>query len=219
MLLQTHYKTSPEYVEQVVNDFRTKGKHTLNLPTQDPFYDPWKIKSEFTDTAWEKILGSLPSNIGEARVIVMESPSCYTRHADIDDRYHLTLNGDEDYLIDLESKKMYPLVIDGYWYTMNAGRLHTAICIGEEVRIQLVVRHLLTRNKLRNPVSVVIRAGGQNPRYNFDNNVSLWLNMANKKKIITNFSKTKNEVFLDIEHSKIQELKKILPDKFELEII
>jgi len=212
MLTQTPYTASFDTVPLLA-----KGKHDLTVPTGDFFYDPWKLKDEYIGTVWENIWNSLPIDTGQARIIVMESPSCYTQHADIDDRYHLNLSGDEDYLIDLQNKEMHKLEKDGVWYEMDAGRLHTAISIGKHTRMQLVVRKLLTRNKLNNPISVSIAAGGINPRYNFDNTMSVWLNRASKNKTISNFKQSEASVYFDVEHSLLEELKSIVPKEFKFE--
>ena len=194
-----------------------KGKHDLTVPSGDFFYDPWVLLEEYKNTVWESILDSLPIDTGQARIIVMESPSCYTQHADIDDRYHLNLSGDQDYLIDLDNRQMHKLVKDGVWYEMDAGRLHTAISVGEHTRMQLVVRKLLTRNVLNDSVSVKITAGGSNPRYSFDNTMSVWLNRASKNKTISNFKQSEASVYFDVEHSSLEDLKSIVPKEFKLE--
>ena len=194
-----------------------KGKHDLTVPSGDFFYDPWVLLEEYKNTVWESILDSLPIDTGQARIIVMESPSCYTQHADIDDRYHLNLSGDQDYLIDLDNQQMHKLVKDGLWYEMDAGRLHTAISVGEHTRMQLVVRKLLTRNVLNDSVSVKITAGGSNPRYSFDNTVSVWLNRASKNKTISNFKQSEASVYFDVEQSSLEELKSIVPKEFKFE--
>lgn len=213
MLTQTPFTASFDTVPLLA-----KGKHDLTTSTGDFFYDRWELKDEYIGTIWETIWKSLPIDTGQARIIVMESPSCYTQHADIDDRYHLNLSGDEDYLIDLQNKEMHKLEKDGVWYKMDAGRLHTAISIGKHTRMQLVVRKLLTRNVLNNPVTVSIAAGGSNPRYDFDNTMSVWLNSASKNKIITNFKQSATAVYFDVEQSSLEELKSIVPKEFKLNI-
>lgn len=218
MLSPTQYKTDIDLLDSVAFDYQNSGKYILNVPTGDPFYDPWEISMDFENTVWKEILKTLPGDKGEARIIVMSSPSCYTQHADIDDRYHLNIYGDQSFLIDIESQIMYPLQKNGIWYEMNAGRLHTAICIGEHRRIQLVVRKLLKKNILNNPVSVEIKTGGNNSRFHFDNNLSPWLNYANKSSKITNFSKTELGVLFDIEKSEMPSLEKVIPKYFKLEV-
>jgi hypothetical protein len=214
MLVKTQYTVSIDDMPLL-----EKGKHDLTAPSGDFFYDPWILLEEYKNTVWESIWNSLPIDAGQARVIVMESPSCYTQHADIDDRYHLNLSGDQDYLIDLGNQQMHKLVKDGVWYTMDAGRLHTAISVGEHTRMQLVVRKLLTRNTLKNSVSVKIAAGGSNPRYSFDNIISVWLNRASKNKTISNFKQSETSVYFDVEHSLLEELESIIPKEFKFKVI
>jgi len=213
MLVKTPYTVSIDDMPLL-----EKGKHDLTVPSGDFFYDPWVLLEEYKNTVWESILNSLPIDTGQARIIVMESPSCYTQHADIDDRYHLNLSGDQDYLIDLDNQQMHKLVKDGVWYEMDAGRLHTAISVGEHTRMQLVVRKLLTRNVLNNSVSVKITAVSSNPRYSFDNTMSVWLNRASKNKTISNFKQSEASIYLDVEHSSLEELKSIVPKEFKLNI-
>jgi len=213
MLTQTSFRAPLSNIDI----FGEPGKHDLTQQTGDFFYDPWELKQEYKDTVWEEIWCSLPGDTGQARIIVLESPSCYTQHADIDDRYHLNLFGDESYLIDLENTQMYKLVQDSIWYEMDAGRLHSAINIGEHMRMQLVVRKLLKQNVLTNPTEVTISAAGNNPRYHFDNKLSPWLNRANKRGIINSFQRDGGTVYFNIEHNCIFELQNIMPKEFIFE--
>lgn len=213
MLVKTPYIAPISVSDEVFQ----KGKHDLTQPTGDFFYDPWKLKPEFENTYWENIWKSLPGEKGQARIIVLESPSCYTQHADIDDRYHLNLYGDKDYLIDLDNQHMHKLEKDGIWYEMDAGRLHTAISIGKHFRMQLVVRKLLKRNALEDPVKAIITVGGPEPRYHFDNYLSPWLNRAAKQGIINRFEQNNNSVQFDIENNYVNELTNIIPKEFTYE--
>ncbi len=216
MLIKTKFSTPIDDINSVIGDVFDKGKHDISNPTGNFFYDPWQLKSEYLGTPWETILNSLPGDKGQARVIILESPSCYTAHSDIDDRYHLNLFGDEAYLIDLEEQKMYKTIKDGIWYDMDAGKIHTAMSIGEHVRAQLVVRKLLNKNKLQNPVTVKVY-GNDNPRYKFDNVLSPWLNCANKKGTITNVSIVKFGIKFDIEENLISTVP--IPEKMKVEIL
>lgn len=216
MLIKTKFSTPIDDINSVIGDVFDKGKHDISNPTGKFFYDPWQLKSEYLGTPWETILNSLPGDKGQARVIILESPSCYTAHSDIDDRYHLNLFGDEAYLIDLEEQKMYKTIKDGIWYDMDAGKIHTAMSIGEHVRAQLVVRKLLNKNKLQNPVTVKVY-GNDNPRYKFDNVLSPWLNCANKKGTITNVSIVEFGIQFDIEENLISTIP--IPEKMKVEIL
>jgi len=218
MIKSINISLSEDLIDKIIFESSLTMKTTLNYPSDDFFYDPWFVKEEFKNTAVDQILKTLPFAIGEARIIVLNSEQCYTKHADIDDRYHLNLSGDEGYLIDLESKKMYHLVQDNTWYQMNAGILHTAASFGEHPRIQLVVRKLLIRNKLTCPVNVSILLQGNNPRYHFDNTLSPWLNYANKAGTITNFKVIDQGCNFDVDDISLKELLNLVPKQFQLTI-
>lgn len=218
MLTKTPYSIDVNLIERLLPDIFDNGKTDITEPTGDFFYDPWRLKEEFEGTVWEDVWCSLPIDTGQARVIVMDSPSCYTQHADIDDRYHLNIVSDKDFLIDLENQTMYPLHTDGVWYTMDAGKLHTAITVGETQRVQLVVRHLLKNNNLTDRQKVKITTKGTQPRYFFDNFLSPWLNRANKNGIIANFKTQKETVMFDIEKKSLNDLLHHLPQDFDIEV-
>ena len=200
------------------DDFR----YTLNEPIGNFFYDPWKIKEEFKDTVWSNILESLPFPIGEARIIILKSGNAYQVHADIDDIYHLNLQSESSYLIDLTNNELHLLKNDNQWYLMDAGRLHTATNFGRYDRIQLVVRKNLQRNRLLNPIKIKLSFLNYTPdsaRFIFDNTVSLWLNSANKRGIINDFSYKNNFITFEIEQTYIDEIKSILVKDFIMEIL
>jgi len=216
MIETTEYSVSINLLDELLFDDFLDMKTSLNEPTGDFFYDPWVIKSEYKNTVWGKILKSLGIEIGQARIIVLDTEKCYTKHSDIDDRYHLNLHGDEGYLIDLESYEMHHLKKDGIWYYMDAGILHTAASFGQETRVQLVVRKLLDRSILKNPQFLEIELGGKNPRYVFDNTLSSWLNRANKNGYINNFTVTDKGCSFYIEFDQLSSLKEIIPQNFQL---
>lgn len=216
MLKKTNYTVDQSVIDSIDISNFTSMKTAINQPVGNFFYDSWTIKSEFKGTIFESLLESLPVDKGEARIIVLESGQCYSRHSDIDDRWHLNLWGDQGYLIDLEELKMHHMVCDKTWYDMDAGKLHSAASFGEHIRVQLVVRKLLLRNKLSSPIPVSIIAGGDNPRYVFDNTLSPWLNRANKQGFITNFSQKERSVSFDIEQFRLNDLSNLIPLGFEL---
>lgn len=223
MLEKTDYTVESSLLNLAVTESNgLEFKHSINEPTGDFFYDPWIIKNEYKDTVWEKILETLPNNIGEARIITLDNGKCYLSHSDIDDRYHLNISGQYSYLINLDTNTMHPLIADGVWYSMNAGPRHSAVNFGSINRIQLVVRKLLTKNNLSNPVSVKIYYSGSDKngvRFIFDDVISPWLNKANKDKIITDFSHNHNDVRFKIENNKLEEFKKLLPENFKIDIL
>jgi hypothetical protein len=219
MLSPTKYSIDVDILNEAVSQSQhTEFKYTINQPTGDFFYDPWIIKPELKGTVWETILNSLPVEQGEARVIVLKPGTSYYCHADADDRWHLNLQSEYGYLLDLDNSTMHQLRTDGIWYDMDAGRKHSAANFGNVDRIQLVVRHLLDKNVLVKPVDVkiVVKINTPDFRYQFDSTISPWLNRANKQGIINNFKFVDGEVSFSIEQDCVASLKQILPDIFEI---
>lgn len=224
MLTQLSYSVPPElmslagYDTLPTDDFR----YTINQPTGSFFYDPWEIKPEHKDTVWGKILNTLPLPIGEARIVVLKPGTCYQNHADIDDRYHLNIIGEQCYLIDFDNDHLTQITTDGKWYEMDAGRIHSAGNFGRLDRIQLVVRKLLDKVELADPVAVRLTSIGmtkEDTRYMFDQTVSNWLNYANKQQVIANFEFTHGVVSFDVERNQLENLQNILIKEFRLEVL
>ncbi len=146
MLTPTNYTVDTHLFQKALNHLPSgEMKTTINQPTGNFFYDSWILKDEYKGTVWETLYDSLPVIKGEARIIILDPGHCYQTHADIDDRYHLNILGDNSYLINLVQETMYPLSQDGIWYDMDASFLHTATNFGRKARVQLVVRKLLKK--------------------------------------------------------------------------
>ena len=200
----------------------TEFRTSINEPTGKFFYDPWKIKPCFINTVWDIILKTLPFPVGEARIIILKPSDCYQIHADIDDRYHLNLQGESSYLIDLDNNELHKLNFDGFWYLMDAGRLHTATNFGRSLRVQIVVRKLLVNTELNDPVNVKITSSGyskDDTRFLFDNTLSNWLNYANKQSLINDFKFEENMITFQIEKNAINDVSRKLIDGFRIEIL
>jgi len=218
MLTSTNYTVDTTLFQEACQHL-PKGamKTTINRPTGDFFYDPWILKDEYTGTVWETLYNSLPLTKGEARIIILDPGQCYQIHADIDDRYHLNILGENSYLIDLVRESMHSLSQDGIWYDMDASFLHTATNFGRRARVQLVVRKLLKKNKLTNPVAVSVATSIDTPNYArflFDNTMSPWFNEANKLGFINSFVQGEVTIKFNIEQDRLQSLKRILPSEF-----
>ena len=220
MLTSTNYTVDPALFQEACYALPTGVmKTSINQPTGDFFYDPWILKDEYKGTVWETLYNSLPVSKGEARIIILDPGLCYQIHADIDDRYHLNILGDNSYLIDLVQEIMYPLSQDGIWYDMDASFLHTATNFGRKARVQLVVRKLLKKNKLSNPVEVSLATSMENTghaRFLFDNTMSPWFNDANKAGFINSFVQGSVAIKFNIEQDKLDSLKQALPAEFVL---
>lgn len=195
-------------------DFRL----SLNKPTDRFFYDPWEIKDEFKNTVWEKILNTIPQPLGEARIIQLQHGTCYMSHCDIDDRYHLNIEGQYSYLINIDSQEMFPTVADGKWYTIDTGCRHVAANFGSTTRTQLVVRKLLTNAELTSPVTVKIFPICVNPRFEFDDIVSPWLHKMNKTLHLAEFTVLDNGVSFKLAQECLKDLDLLSTDKFKVVI-
>ena len=222
MLTQTNYTISVDKVQEAITQIPTDDfRFTINQPTGDFFYDKWKLKDEFKGTIWEELYNSLPVHKGEARIINLDPASCYQIHSDIDDRYHLNLTGEACYLIDFDYNSLHKLSADGIWYEMDAGRLHSAGNFGRSVRAQLVIRKLLLANELSDPVTITLTStitSKDDTRFMFDQNISNWLNCANKKMIINNFKVSQSSVSFNLERAYLTELQHVLINGFSMEV-
>lgn len=221
MLAKTNFNIDVSLLDEAIaqlpdGDFRVP----INKPTGNFFYDPWELKPEFIGTIWEKIYNTLPVPKGEARIIKLNGGDSYISHADIDDRYHLNIAGLKSFLVDLDNNIMHETIKDGIWYTMNAGRRHTAVNFGNRIRYQLVVRHLLNNSEILDPVNVTIISkegiDKDDARFIFDDVISPWLNFANKLGNINNFSYSNNIINFNISKKELHNLKEILPKEFIL---
>ena len=222
MLELTKYTVNDDVLQEAICSLpNIDFKLSLNQPTGNFFNDPWVIKPEFKGTVWETILNSLQEDKGEARLIKLEQGTCYVSHADIDDRWHLSIKGNNSYLIDLENLTMHRTDKVGRWYSMDAGRRHTAANFGSEDRIQLVVRHLLPPPNIKVPakVSIKLKEVIVERRFVFDEIISPWLNRAYKKGIVDNFKGEDLEATFTVEESYIPELKSLIESHFTLTVL
>jgi hypothetical protein len=222
MITPTNYTIDRGLLRQAASSLTADGMKTpINRPMGNFFYDPWELKEEYKETIWEQIYNSLPVVKGEARIIVLNSGQAYTSHADIDDRYHLNISGEKCYLIDLAQRQMHKLEQDGIWYDMNAGLHHTAANFGIEPRVQLVIRKPLEKHSIEDSITVTIKTklvDLDEARYMFDNHISPWLNLANKKGYINNFQHTPSQVKFELVPHQLDHLKDYMSEDFLLEL-
>jgi hypothetical protein len=219
MLLKTIFTVPNSLILSALDQLPSdEFRFDINQPTGNFFYDPWEIKPEYQNTPWQHILDSLPSVAGQARLIKLNYSESYIRHADIDDRYHLNLSGNNCYLIDLDNLVMHPTLADGIWYEMDAGRVHTAANFGNRIRYQLVVRKLLIHGIIETPIKVIITHSmdKDEARFLFDGTVSPWLNRMNKAQVLDHFEFKNGVIKFTIEKENLFELLDILPKEFEV---
>lgn len=219
MLSQLSYSVNRRIVEFCTNQCRAdQGKIILNRPLGNFFYDCWAIKDEYLGTPWEELLNTLPFKIGEARVIKLAPGETYMSHADIDDRWHLNLTGEQSYLIDLNDQKMYQLKSDRYWYHMDAGKLHVAANFGSIDRFQIVIRHLLNHSTKSDLLDMFITPSRpqHDYRYKFDKIISPFLNRQNKLGNLKDFKFEQDTVMFKISRPEIEKLNDIITDDFKI---
>ena len=219
MIHRTLFSVPLVVIEQAKNYIpQINSKLTINKPLGNFFYSPWELKEEFKNTVWETIINTLPGPLGEARIIELKHGTCYMSHCDIDDRYHLNIEGQYSFLINVDSQQMYPTVADGSWYTLDAGARHVAANFGSVSRFQLVVRKLLNESQLTDPINIEIRPICVNPRFEFDDIVSPWLHKMNKLYLLSNFNILNDGVSFKIERDCLKDLEMFPIDKFKVTV-
>lgn len=222
MLQLTDFIIPQTLIDQVTTSLPSiDSRVSLNRPTGEFFYDPWQIKPEYQGTVWQELLDTIPYHKGEARLIKLVPGECYPSHADVDDRWHLNIQGNHSYIIDLENNIMHSTDRKGVWYTMDAGVRHSAANFGSEDRIQLVVRQLLPKVKVPNAktVSIKLKTVVEDRRFIFDDVISPWLNQAYKKGIVSDFAGQDLEARFTINQDYIDDLKKLIDQYFTLTVL
>jgi len=223
MVTKQRWRCPAVLIEQALAEYPiTDEVVVLNKHNGNFFYDAWTIKDEYKDTAWERILMTLPAPIGEARIITLKPGESYQSHADIDNRWHLNLTGEQSYLIDLDKKVMHECVRDNCWAYMDASCRHVASNFGARSRLQLVVREPLRRNiQPVDLVSIMIGPAYEQHqfRYKFDNLVSPFLNHADKNYKLADFAHTTFSLTFKLERELLDELKQLLTADYKLTIL
>ena len=219
MITKQQWRCPPGLIEQALKEHPITGSTVLNEPTGDFFYDTWKIKDLYKDTIWQQVLDTLPYTIGQARIIKMEPGESYMAHADIDNRWHLNLTGEQSYLIDLDNQAMHECTRDNHWAYMDASRIHAATNYGSISRLQLVVREPLFKS--RQPadlVSISMEPAYEQHdfRYKFDKIFSPFLNRANQKYKLSDFAHTTFSLKFKLERELLEEFKQLITPEFKV---
>jgi hypothetical protein len=80
---------------------------------------------------------------------------------------------------------------------------------------------LLLANELSDPVTITLTStitSKDDTRFMFDQNISNWLNCANKKMIINNFKVSQSSVSFNLERAYLTELQHVLINGFSMEV-
>ena len=220
MLNPTNYTVDTNLFQEACNCLpKQEMKTTINQPTGDFFYDRWEIKESYKGTIWQKVLDTMPMSIGQARIIKLEPGTSYMAHADIDNRYHLNLTGEQAYLIDLDDEVMYKCERDNRWAYMDASRIHAATNYGSIPRLQLVVREPLRRSRVPvDLVSISMEAAYEQHdfRYKFDKQFSPFLNRANWANKLSDFVFATFTLSFKLERELLEEFNKLITPEYKV---
>jgi hypothetical protein len=220
MIKKQRWQCPEGLIEQALKEHPVTGEGTvLNEPTGNFFYDNWKIKDLYKDTIWQQVLDTLPYSIGQARIIKLNPGDSYMAHADIDNRWHLNLTGEQSYLIDLDNKVMHECIRDNYWTYMDASRIHAATNYGSIPRLQLVVRELLFKSQQTiNLVSIAMEPAYEQHdfRYKFDKIFSPFLNRVNQQRKLADFVHNTFTLSFKLERELLDEFKKLVNTDFKV---
>lgn len=184
-----------EKLQKVLTSPRGFNSFPLQMHTTNNnfFYGERQLLDRYKGTEFERLWNSLESP-GEAQIQVLDRGRCYIGHCDVDDRYHITLFGNNSYLIDIEKNNLFPTEIDNTVWFLETSTKHTAANFGTVPRVQLVIRKLLNKNKLKNPIPVFLHLQSEDThfknaaRYKFDTMVQSFINIGiNKNKTVDQF--------------------------------
>lgn len=192
-------------IDQVNSIDNLTKRLDLNRPSGKFFNHPWIIKDEFIDTPLGNVLNSL-GNIGQARLLSLESSESYTAHTDPDDRIHLAIiTNSYSFLIDLDENKMYHVPADGTLWHMDTSHLHVASNWGARKRVHLNVRLLLPEyDKSKKSLRIKVVSGDFDWKQNTYAPLMTQINRYIKLKLITGFEAVSDkELLLNVNDNKI----------------
>lgn len=175
-------------IEQVQGLGSFGKKLDLNTPTGKFFNDPWQTKQEFINTPLGDVLNSL-GDIGQARLLCLESAESYTAHCDPDDRIHLAIiTNPFSFLVNIQNQQMHHLPADGQLWHMDTGKIHVAANWGPRTRIHLNVRVLLPHFRADQPgLRIRVLEGDYDWKQLAYTPLMATINYNVKNKIITGF--------------------------------
>jgi len=186
---------------------------SINYTTGKLLNGPYLTKPEFLNTPLGNILQSI-ENVGEARLLKLESGESYTAHSDPDDRIHVPIITNlYSYIMDLDNNKMYHLPADGSVWYMDTSVTHVAANFGGRTRIHLNIRVLLP--KFKSPgYKLTVTGGDYDWKQEAYFTLMTFFNKSIKERIITGFEKVnEREVLLNCDPIVLNPYIKKLEDK------
>jgi hypothetical protein len=221
MLTKLHSIENISEIVTQINEMNIDIKHkALNVTNGNILTGNYTLIEEIVNTPLGNFLDSL-GDIGEARLLVLESGESYTAHTDPDDRIHLVITTNPDcYLIDLDDEKMYHLPVDGQIWYMDTGVRHVASNFGGRPRIHLNVRVKLP--KITYPCYKISVSGGEYDwKQELYDGLMSYLNYGIKNNNIEGIEKiSERELLVNCNSDTLNSIIKIITDKkFIVDII
>ena len=205
------------YIDQIIDQVNSMNldmkRKPLNETKGNILTGDYTLIPEIVNTPIGKLLDSL-GDIGEARLLVLESGESYTAHTDPDDRLHLAITTNPDcYLIDLDNLQMHHLPVDGYVWHMDTSVRHVASNYGGKPRIHLNVRFKLPKFKLPG-WNIRVSGGNYDWKQELYDGVMSYINKGIKNKVITGFEKIdERQVNINCSQDTYTQLAQIISDK------
>ena len=197
----------------------TNKRIVLNESDGGLFTGKYTTIPKFQNTALGTILEEL-GEIGEARLLLLESGDSYTAHTDPDDRFHLVIETNPySYIMDIEQERMIHLPANGIVWHMDTSKKHLAGNYGGTPRIHLNIRAKLP-NYTGNGVHLKISGGEVDWKQVLYMDTMSYINKAVKDKKITGIEKINDrELLLNTSYEVIADLKSIVEkNKFNIEV-
>jgi hypothetical protein len=184
-----------EIIDQVLDMPLESRQKALNVTDGNILTGHYTLIDEIVNTPLGSFLNSL-GDIGEARLLLLESGDTYTAHTDPDDRIHLVITTNPYcYLIDIDSEQMYHLPVDGQVWDMNTGVRHVASNFGGKPRIHLNIRHKLPKFTIPGH-RLSVTGGNYDWKQELYDGLMSYLNINIKSKHITGIEKVNERVLL-----------------------
>jgi hypothetical protein len=179
-----------------------------------PEYENTPLGQFLNDLSW------IAGDIGEARLLFLESGDSYTAHTDPDDRYHLVIQTNPySYIMDIDEQRMIHLPADGTVWHMDTSKKHLAGNYGGTTRVHLNVRSKLP-NYTGNGIHLKIEGGAVDWKQALYMDTMSYINHAVKLGLITGIEKVNDrELLLNTDHEVLENIKNIvLKNNFDVTI-
>lgn len=197
----------------------TSKRIVLNESDGGLFTGQYTTLPQFQNTPLGCLLEEL-GEIGEARLLKLDSGDSYTVHTDPDDRFHFVIETNPfSYIVDIEEEKLIHLPVDGYMYRMDTSKKHLAGNYGGTPRIHLNVRAKLP-NYIGNGFHIKIEGGNVDWKQVLYMDTMSFLNQSIKNNHITGIEKiNERELLINTNEQVVAEIKRIVEENnFEISI-